>query len=40
MKNLKSNLIENAPFIIGAIVIVVISIFWLIDLFSSNPTIY
>ena len=40
MKNLKSNLIENAPFIIGGIVIIVISVIWLIDLFSSNPAIY
>jgi len=40
MKNLKNNLIENCPFIIGTIVIIIISIFWLIDLFSSNPTIY
>jgi len=40
MKNLKSNLIENAPFIIGGIVIVIISIFWLVELFGTNPAIY
>jgi hypothetical protein len=40
MKNVKNNLIENAPFIIGAIVIIVVSIFWLVELFGSNPAIY
>jgi hypothetical protein len=40
MKNLKTNLIENAPFIIGAVVIIVISLIWLIELFGSNPAIY
>jgi hypothetical protein len=40
MKNLKTNLIENVPFIFGAIVIIVISLIWLIDLFGSNPAIY
>jgi hypothetical protein len=40
MKNLKNNLIENAPFIIGAIVIVIISIIWLVELFGTNPVIY
>jgi hypothetical protein len=40
MKTLKSNLIENAPFIIGAIVIIVISLLWLVELFGTNPAIY
>jgi hypothetical protein len=40
MKNVKNNLIENAPFIIGGIVIVVISLIWLIELFGTNPAIY
>jgi hypothetical protein len=40
MKTLKSNLIENCPFIIGGIVIIVVSIFWLVELFGSNPAIY
>jgi hypothetical protein len=40
MKNLKTNLIENCPFIIGGIVIIIISIFWLIELFGTNPAIY
>jgi hypothetical protein len=40
MKNLKNQIVENAPFIIGGIVIVVISIFWLVELFGTNPAIY
>jgi hypothetical protein len=40
MKNLKNNLIENAPFIIGSIVIIIISLFWLVELFGTNPAIY
>jgi hypothetical protein len=40
MKSLKNNLIESAPFIIGGIVIIVISLIWLIDLFGTNPAIY
>jgi hypothetical protein len=40
MKNVKNNLIENCPFIIGGIVIIVVSIFWLVDLFKINPSIY
>jgi len=40
MKNLKSNLIENAPFIFGAIVIIAIGVIWLIELFGTNPAIY
>jgi len=40
MKNLKNNLIENALFIIGAVVIIIISIFWLVELFKFNPYIY
>jgi hypothetical protein len=40
MKNLKNNLIENTPFIIGGITIILISLIWLIDLFKFNPSIY
>jgi hypothetical protein len=40
MKNLKTNLIENCPFIIGAIVIIIISFIWLVELFGTNPAIY
>jgi hypothetical protein len=40
MKNLKNQIIENCPFIIGAVVIIVISVVWLIDLFKFNPSIY
>jgi len=40
MKTLKSNLIKNAPFIIGGVVIIVIGVIWLIELFGSNPAIY
>jgi hypothetical protein len=40
MKNVKNNLIESAPFIIGGIVIIAISLIWLIDLFKFNPYIY
>jgi hypothetical protein len=40
MKTLKNQIIENCPFIIGGIVIIVVSIFWLVELFGSNPAIY
>jgi hypothetical protein len=40
MKTLKNQILESAPFIIGGIVIIVISIFWLVELFGTNPAIY
>jgi putative Mn2+ efflux pump MntP len=40
MKTLKNQILENCPFIIGGIVIIVIGVIWLIELFGSNPAIY